>query len=122
MSVQRETRTGWLRVVLGKKKSGEAELVFDASDACVAPVLTFTEARVDAHARARDAFVDVAGVGQPAPAPRFSRTPGGVRSAPPARGTGGESALRDWGFSAAQIAALAASGVGFAIGRNRETS
>jgi alpha-methylacyl-CoA racemase len=87
--------------------------VFESSEACVSPVLTLSEAHADAHAIARDAFVDVAGVAQPAPAPRFSRTPGSVRGAPPERGSGGESALRDWGFPAKEIAGLRAMGVGF---------
>jgi alpha-methylacyl-CoA racemase len=51
---------------------------------------------------------------QPAPAPRFSRTPGAVRGAPPERGAGGREALADWGFDAAQIAKLGSLGLGFA--------
>src|SRR5499426_880051 len=49
--------------------------VFEGSDACFAPVLSWSEARRDPHNRARRSFVDVQGVAQPAPAPRFSRTP-----------------------------------------------
>ena len=45
-------------------------------------------------------------VEQPAPAPRFSRTPGAVRRAPPERGEGGREALAEWGFSAAEIQKL----------------
>jgi alpha-methylacyl-CoA racemase len=52
--------------------------VFEGSDACFAPVLTFSEARRDAHNAARQSFVTVSGVEQPAPAPRFSRTPAAV--------------------------------------------
>ena len=73
--------------------------VFEGSDACFAPVLSFSEARDHPHNRARKAFVDVANVKQPAPAPRFSRTPGTVRRPPPERGEGGLDALRGWGFS-----------------------
>ncbi|MBI2754483.1 MAG: CoA transferase, partial [Betaproteobacteria bacterium] len=87
--------------------------VFEGSDACFAPVLTFSEARRDPHNVARRSFVTVAGVEQPAPAPRYSRTPGGVRHAPPERGAGGREALTDWGFSADEIRALAALGLGF---------
>ncbi|MEP7281936.1 MAG: CaiB/BaiF CoA-transferase family protein, partial [Rubrivivax sp.] len=50
---------------------------FEGSDACVAPVLTLAEAPRHAHARARQAYVEVDGLVQPAPAPRFSRTPAG---------------------------------------------
>ena len=47
---------------------------FEGSDACVFPVLSLDEAQHHPHLRARETFVDVAGVVQPAPAPRFSRT------------------------------------------------
>jgi alpha-methylacyl-CoA racemase len=87
--------------------------VFEGSDACFAPVLTFSEARRHPHNRARGGFVTVAGVEQPAPAPRYSRTPGGVRNAPPERGEGGREALEDWGFGAEEIRKLRALGLGF---------
>ncbi|MEO8739158.1 MAG: CaiB/BaiF CoA-transferase family protein [Casimicrobiaceae bacterium] len=89
-----------------QKSRDEWCLVFEGSDACFAPVLTFAEARTHPHHRARDAYVSVSGVDQPAPAPRFSRTPGAIRNAPPERGARGAEALADWGFSAADIAAL----------------
>jgi len=50
---------------------------------------------------------------QPAPAPRFSRTPGGVRNAPPERGEGGREALEDWGFGTEEIRKLRGLGLGF---------
>jgi len=84
------------------------ETIFAGSDACVAPVLTFTEAAAHPHARARAAHVEVDGVVQPAPAPRLSRTPGAVRRGPPERGEDGEDALRDWGFDAGEIARVLA--------------
>ncbi|MEV6275063.1 CaiB/BaiF CoA-transferase family protein [Nocardia sp. NPDC051832] len=49
--------------------------LFDGVDACVTPVLTFAEAADDPHLNARHGVVEVDGVRQPAPAPRFSRTP-----------------------------------------------
>jgi alpha-methylacyl-CoA racemase len=55
--------------------------VFQGSDACVTPVLTVSEAMNDAHLLARNAFVDIDGVRQPAPAPLFSRTPAPVPAA-----------------------------------------
>jgi alpha-methylacyl-CoA racemase len=88
--------------------------VFEGSDACFAPVLSFSEARQHPHNRARRSFVSVASVEQPAPAPRFSRTPPEVRRAPPERGAGGAEALRDWGFSATEITRLKAQGLGWA--------
>jgi alpha-methylacyl-CoA racemase len=87
--------------------------VFEGSDACFAPVLSWSEARRDAHNVARKSFISVADVEQPAPAPRFSRTPGTVRRAPPERGDGGAQALADWGFDAAEIARLGSLGLGF---------
>jgi len=86
--------------------------VFEGSDACFAPVLTWSEARRDAHNIFRKSFIEVSGVEQPAPAPRFSRTPGAVRRAPPERGEGGAAALADWGFDDAAIGKLKALGLG----------
>jgi len=88
--------------------------VFEGSDACFAPVLTFSEARAHPHAQARSAFQRVGSVEQPAPAPRFDRTPGRTRRPPPERGEGGREALQEWGFDAAQIAHFEALGVGLA--------
>jgi alpha-methylacyl-CoA racemase len=87
--------------------------VFDGSDACFAPVLAFSEARQHPHAAARGGYVEVGGVEQPAPAPRFGRTPGAVRRPPPERGALGGEALADWGFSAKEVERLASLGVGF---------
>jgi alpha-methylacyl-CoA racemase len=87
--------------------------VFEGSDACFAPVLSFAEARAHPHNSARKSFVSLAGVEQPAPAPRFSRTPPEVRRAPPERGEGGLHALRDWQFSAGEIDKLKSLGLQF---------
>ena len=87
--------------------------VFDGSDACFAPVLSFSEARRHPHAGARAAYVDLGGVVQPAPAPRFTRTPGAAASPPPERGAHGREALADWGFTAEEIEQLSAYGAGF---------
>jgi alpha-methylacyl-CoA racemase len=86
--------------------------VFEGSDACFAPVLSWSEARRDVHNVSRNSFVEVKGVEQPAPAPRFSRTPGAVRRAPPERGEGGRAALRDWGFADPDINKLEKLGLG----------
>jgi alpha-methylacyl-CoA racemase len=87
--------------------------IFAGSDACFAPVLSFSESRDHPHNAARASFVDVAGVPQPAPAPRFSRTPGAVRGAPPERGEGGRAALADWGFSGAEVERLRSGGLAY---------
>ena len=95
-----------------KKTRDEWSRVFEGSDACFAPVLSFSEARRHPHNLSRKAFIELAGVEQPAPAPRFSRTPGAARGAPPERGEGGAAALADWGFSAAEVERLRSAGLG----------
>ncbi|HUQ74262.1 MAG TPA: CaiB/BaiF CoA-transferase family protein [Burkholderiales bacterium] len=87
--------------------------IFEGSDACFAPVLSWSEARTHQHSAARSAYVNVAGVKQPAPAPRFSRSAPGVRRPPPERGQGGAQALQEWGFSDTEIARLRALGLNY---------
>jgi alpha-methylacyl-CoA racemase len=70
---------------------------FDASDACVTPVLTMEEVPADSHVRHREGFVMVDGVRQPAPAPRFSRTPSAVRGGAPHPGEHTAQVLAEWG-------------------------
>ena len=88
--------------------------VFEGSDACFAPVLNWTEAYAHPHNVARKSFVEVGGVTQPAPAPKFSRTPGAVQRKPPERGEGGRAALADWGFQPPDIDRLQQLGLGMA--------
>jgi alpha-methylacyl-CoA racemase len=114
-----DDRAGWpglrerFAAVFRQRTRDEWCRVFEGSDACFAPVLTFSEAAGHPHAVARDAHVAVGGVTQPAPAPRFSRTPGAVRGPPPERGGRGREALEDWGFTAEEVERLASLGVGF---------
>jgi alpha-methylacyl-CoA racemase len=74
---------------------------FAGSDACVTPVLCWDEVARDAHNCARHAYVRVDGVAQPAPAPRFSRTPGAIANPPPMRGEGGEAMAVRWAATSA---------------------
>ena len=83
---------------------------FAGTEACVAPVLSPLEARDHPHNVARGTFVEVAGVRQPGPAPRFSRTPGAISSPPEQPGRSTESALLRWGVARERIDALRASG------------
>jgi alpha-methylacyl-CoA racemase len=85
--------------------------IFDGTDACVAPVLDPVEATQHPHAKARAAFVNVAGAPQPAPAPRFSATP--LAEPEPGRPAGSDTAdaLRAWGIADRRIAQLTADGV-----------
>src|SRR3954447_12773586 len=73
--------------------------VFDGSDACVAPVLSYAEAREHPHLRARGTYVESHGVVQPAPAPRFSRTPGELGRPPSVVGEHTREALTAWGIA-----------------------
>jgi alpha-methylacyl-CoA racemase len=82
--------------------------VLEGTDACFAPVLDFAEAARHAHARQREAFVEVAGVTQPAPAPRFSRTASAAPKAAPSIGQHTDELLQSVGYNAAQIVALRA--------------
>ncbi len=84
--------------------------LLEGSDCCFAPVLDWDEAIAHPHNRARETYVEVDGVVQPAPAPRFSRTPGRVQCPPPAKGEHTDAVLADCGVSAAEIAALRADG------------
>jgi alpha-methylacyl-CoA racemase len=80
------------------------------TDACVAPVLGLGEAPAHPHNRARGTFVEVGGVTQPAPAPRFSRTPPGPPSPPAPPGAHTDQALADWGVDPGELARLRAAG------------
>ena len=71
--------------------------LLEGTDACVSPVLDYGEAPAHPHMAARGVFEEVDGIVQPAPAPRFSRTPGRIQAAPPASGDGTAEALADWG-------------------------
>ncbi|MBE0612700.1 MAG: CoA transferase [Burkholderiales bacterium] len=82
----------------------------EGTDVCFAPVLSLAEAPQHAHNRARGAFVDIAGVTQPAPSPRYSRTPGAIVRSAPRRGEGGAQALADWGFNQSEIEGFRARG------------
>jgi alpha-methylacyl-CoA racemase len=88
----------------------EWSAVFEGTDACVTPVLSLHEAPAHPHLAARGTFVEQDGHPQPAPAPRFSRTPTAVRGGPRPAGADTRSALTAWGFSAEELSGLLASG------------
>jgi len=89
-----KTREEWCRLLEG-------------SDACFAPVLSLDEAPDHPHNKARGTFIAIDGITQPAPTPRFSRTPAGTPTPPEAPRSG---ALREWGFGEDEIAALREAG------------
>jgi alpha-methylacyl-CoA racemase len=80
--------------------------LLEGTDVCFAPVLDLKEASQHPHNKARGTYVDFEGVIQPAPAPRFSRTPSAIPSAAALAGEHSEQILQDWGFDTAQIAEL----------------
>ena len=82
-----------------------AEL-FSGTDACGAPVLSPWEAHSHPHNVERKTFVEVGGVRQPAPAPRFNRTPSRVRCPPPVPGQDTDEVLGSWGVGADRIERL----------------
>jgi alpha-methylacyl-CoA racemase len=80
--------------------------LLEGTDACVSPVLSLDEARAHPHNLARSTFVEAFGMPQPAPAPRFSRTPGTLRSGPAAPDSDGAAVLERWGLSAEELSRL----------------
>jgi alpha-methylacyl-CoA racemase len=99
-----------LAAVIRDKTRDEWCVAMEGADVCFAPVLDLDEAPRHPHNLARETFVEIGGVTQPAPAPRFSATPGAIQGPPPAIGEHDRSALLDWGFTASEIDDLAATG------------
>ncbi|KFI06239.1 CaiB/BaiF CoA-transferase family protein [Massilia sp. BSC265] len=87
------TRDEWCRLLEG-------------TEVCFAPVLDLEEAPRHPHNAARRTFVEIDGVTQPAPAPRFSRTAPATPGVPSSPGADSEAVLADWGFTAESIEAL----------------
>lgn len=114
---QQMDRTRWpaLRERLGRmfRTRSRAEWVefFAGHEICFAPVLSMPEARRHPHNLARRTFVTVEGVEQPAPAPRFSRTPGAIANPARPAGADTDAAFGDWGLAAVEIATLRTAGV-----------
>ena len=99
-----------IAALMRSKTRDEWTALLEGSDACFAPVLTLAEAPAHAHARAREAFVDVAGVRQPAPAPRFSRSAPTAPTAAPVPGAHTREVLAEAGYTALEIGTLLADG------------
>jgi alpha-methylacyl-CoA racemase len=92
--------------IFATKTRDEWAAIFMGSDACVVPVLSLDEAPLHPHNASRQTFTEVGGVVQPAPAPRFSRTPGSIRRPPPHPGQGADEVLIDWGLDSSEIQEL----------------
>ena len=95
-----------LEAVFLTRTQAEWMALMEGSDACFAGVLSLTEAPSHPHHVARGTFVTVDGVLQPAPAPRFSRTPGAIQETDPGIGAHNETGLMDWGFSKTEVEML----------------
>ncbi|MEZ5262092.1 MAG: CaiB/BaiF CoA transferase family protein [Acidimicrobiia bacterium] len=96
--------------IMRSKTQAEWCEIMDGSDVCFAPVLTMGEAAQHPHNVHRKTYVEVAGVTQPAPAPRFSRTEAAIQGPPAYPGEHTDAVLKDFGFSGNDIAALRSSG------------
>jgi alpha-methylacyl-CoA racemase len=96
--------------IVKAKTRDEWMAIFEGTDACVAPVLSIPEALEHPHNVERGTFVEVAGIKQPGPAPRFDRTPAEIKGPPPHAGQHTDEVLRDAGLDDDAIAKLRASG------------
>ncbi len=113
---QQMSRDDWpelkskLTAVIKTKSRDEWTALMEGTDVCFAPIMGLKEAATHPHNAARETFVTIDGVVQPAPAPRFSATPGAIQAPPPTIGADNQAALADWGFSTSAIEALQTAG------------
>jgi len=105
-------RSGWpalrerLTELFKTKTRDEWSELLEGTDVCFAPVLTMGECAEHPHIKARETIIEHGGVQQPAPAPRFSRTPGEIQRPPAWPGQHTDEALAAWGFATDEIAKL----------------
>lgn len=109
-STQWPTLKARLAEVMLTKTSVEWCTLMEGTDACFAPVLTMSQAAGHRHNVERETFIEIAGVTQPAPAPRFSRTSSAVPTPPAHPGQHSREILQDWGFDESTIESLLTSG------------
>jgi alpha-methylacyl-CoA racemase len=103
-------RKAMVTACIKSKTRAEWETIMEGSDVCFAPVLEPSEAPEHPHAKHRNAFAEVAGVVQPAPAPRFSRTESAIQGPPSHAGQHSADLLTEAGFSAEEAESLTSSG------------
>jgi alpha-methylacyl-CoA racemase len=110
-------RTRWpemrevLQAVFRTKTRDEWCAIMEGTDVCFAPVLSMEEAPEHPHNKARGTFVEIGGVIQPGPAPRFSRTQAEIQGPPGKPGQNTDAVLSDWGFTVEEIANLRSNGI-----------
>jgi alpha-methylacyl-CoA racemase len=109
-------RSGWdslkerLTGIFKSKTRDEWNAIMEGSDVCYAPVLSLEDAPKHPHNVARNTFIEIEGIVQPAPAPRFGRTPGEVSRPAAQSGQHTAEGMADWGFSAEEIQKLTDTG------------
>ena len=108
---QWEVLTGRVAKIFRSRTRVEWLDIFDGTDACVTPVLSLGDAPNHPHNRARATFLEVGGIVEPAPAPRFSRTPPPTPSPSPGPGVHATDVLLRWGLDQAEIDLLVDDGV-----------
>ncbi|MGH8925343.1 MAG: CaiB/BaiF CoA transferase family protein [Acidimicrobiia bacterium] len=105
-------RNGWpvlaqaIGTALARESRDHWEQVFASADSCVTPVLTWSEAASDPHLKSREVMIEVAGIAQAAPAPRFSRTPLDQPRSPTRPGSEGPAILAELGYDEDSIVML----------------
>jgi alpha-methylacyl-CoA racemase len=99
-----------LAEVFKTKTQSQWNEIMEGTDVCYAPVLRMSEAAQHPHNVARNTFIEVAGVTQPAPAPRYSRSATDLPTAPAHAGQHTRAVLGDWGVDAVRIDTLISSG------------
>jgi alpha-methylacyl-CoA racemase len=95
-----------LDAIFVTKTQSEWIALMEGSDACFTGVLSLSDAPAHPHHVARETFVTVDGVLQPAPAPRFSRTPGRIQELDPRIGAHNETGLMSWGLTKEEVERL----------------
>jgi alpha-methylacyl-CoA racemase len=99
-----------IAAVFKTKTRAEWDALMEHTDVCYAPVLSFEEAPQHPHNTHRGTFVEVAGLVQPGPAPRFSRTPAAVQGPAAHAGQHTDEVLASFGFDGSDIAKLKEAG------------
>jgi alpha-methylacyl-CoA racemase len=99
-----------LAEVFRTKTRDEWCALMEHTDVCFAPVLAMDETPQHPHIAERGTFTEVAGLVQPAPAPRFSRTPGAIARPPAHAGQHTDEVLAELGYDTERIAALRSAG------------
>ncbi|MCK9903924.1 CoA transferase [Frankia sp. Cpl3] len=112
MPVSSVDRTDWaelrrrLAAVFATRTRDEWTKLLADVDGCYSPVLGLGEVSEHPHHQARDGFPELDGIPQPAPAPRFGRTPAAFGTAPPRPGEHTREALAEWGFTDDELQTL----------------